>query len=295
MRVVIALVFDDVKSLVVLALLLVACDQQSGGGGGGSAAARRTESGTRKGSAGGFSSTLSAELAKQGVEPAAVAGAPAPKPAPAATGSASATTTVAAGSSAPVVAGSATPTTTAQAPATQTPATTAQTPATQTPAATTTTAGKAPTPATDSRAVMKPSAEIAAIKFDLEPNWERDLGEAGTFSIVVKVPNTTNETRVFSVRYGYEDQTAPPDCDGYRKFLEDKKTMTVTLNRQRGAACYIEGTQGGVAVFRYLLTYGGRRLMCSGSLYKDPASTALGDLRDKVLMQAKKICETLAL
>jgi hypothetical protein len=141
---------------------------------------------------------------------------------------------------------------------------------------------------------VKPSAELAAIKFDLEPNWDRDLGEAGTFSLVVKVPNT-NEQRVFSVRYGYEDQSAPPDCDGYRKFLDDKKVMTVTLNRQRGAACYIEGNQGGVAVFRYLLTYGGKRLMCSGSLYKDPASASLGDLRDKVLMQAKKICETLAL
>ena len=141
---------------------------------------------------------------------------------------------------------------------------------------------------------MKPSAELAAIKFDLEPNWDRDLGEAGTFSLVVKVPNT-NEQRVFRVRYGYEDQSAPPDCDGYRKFLDDKKVMTVTLNRQRGAACYIEGSQGGVAVFRYLLTYGGKRLMCSGSLYKDPASASLGDLRDKVLMQAKKICETLAL
>jgi hypothetical protein len=44
-----------------------------------------------------------------------------------------------------------------------------------------------------------------------------------------------------------------------------------------------------------LQTYGGKRLLCHGSLYKDPASAALGDLRDKVLMQAKKICETLAL
>jgi hypothetical protein len=155
-------------------------------------------------------------------------------------------------------------------------------------------AGAPPTPASDNRTPVKPSAELAAIKFDLEPNWDRDLGEAGTFSLVVKVPNT-NDQRVFSVHYGYEDQAAPPDCDGYRKFLDDKKVMTVTLNRQRGAACYIEGNQGGVAVFRYLLTYGGKRLMCSGSLYKDPASASLGDLRDKVLMQAKKICETLAL
>jgi hypothetical protein len=140
------------------------------------------------------------------------------------------------------------------------------------------------------RKPVKPSAEIAAIKIDLEPNWDRDYGEAGTFSLVVKVPNT-NDTRVFGARYGYEDPAAPVDCDQYRKFLEDKKVMTVTLNRQRGGACYIESKDS----FRYLVNFGGKRLMCSGSLYKDAASTALGDLRDKVLMQAKKICETLAL
>ena len=50
---------------------------------------------------------------------------------------------------------------------------------------------------------------------DLEPNWERDLGEAGTFSLVVKVQNT-DETRVFLARYGYEDDAAPVDCDLYR-------------------------------------------------------------------------------
>ena len=130
---------------------------------------------------------------------------------------------------------------------------------------------------------------------DLEPNWERDLGEAGTFSLVVKVQNT-DETRVFLARYGYEDDAAPVDCDHYRKYLEDNKVMTVTLNRQRGAACYIEGNEGSAGMaFRYLVTYGGKHLLCRGSLYKDAASSALGDLRDKVLMQAKKICETLAL
>jgi hypothetical protein len=145
------------------------------------------------------------------------------------------------------------------------------------------------------RSYVKPSADIAAIKLDLEPNWDRDVGEAGTFSLVVKLPNT-NDTRLFSVKYGYEDQNAPQDCDAYRKFLQDSKLMNVTLNRQRGAACYIEGSdQGGAMAFRYLVTYGGKRLMCHGSLYKDGASAALGDLRDKVLMQAKKICESLAL
>jgi hypothetical protein len=303
-------------------LLVAACDQQGGSGGNGSAAARRSESGTRHGSAGGFSATLSAELAKQGVEPAAVAGAPAAKPA-VPTGSAATTggSAAATGGSAAAVAAANTPspgntqatntatantatvntTTTNAAIANKTAASSgANGVAPATPAANNATptntakAGAPPTPASDNRTPVKPSAELAAIKFDLEPNWDRDLGEAGTFSLVVKVPST-NEQRVFSVHYGYEDQAAPPDCDGYRKFLDDKKVMTVTLNRQRGAACYIEGNQGGVAVFRYLLTYGGKRLMCSGSLYKDPASASLGDLRDKVLMQAKKICETLAL
>ena len=101
---------------------------------------------------------------------------------------------------------------------------------------------------------------------------------------------------MFSVRYGYEDPAAPLDCDGYKKFLEDRGAMKVSLNRQRGAACYIEGTdKGGMLAYRFLLTYGGKRLMCHGSLYKDGTSAALGDLRDKVLMQAKKICESLAL
>ena len=158
-----------------------------------------------------------------------------------------------------------------------------------------TSAADVPVPAkVGKRAYVKPSADLAAIKFDLEPNWERDVGEAGTFSLVVKVPGG-NDTRVFSVRYGYEDPTAPFDCDGYRKFLDDKKTMTVTLNRQRSGACYVEGTAKGVASFRYLVSYGGKLLTCQGSLYKDAASASLGDLRDKVLMQAKKICETLAL
>ncbi len=154
-------------------------------------------------------------------------------------------------------------------------------------------AGAVAAPAAN-RVHVKPSAELAAIKFDLEPNWERDVGEAGTFSLVVKLPN--GEQRVFAVRYGYEDPAAPFDCDQYRKFLDENKVMTVTLNRQRGAACYIEGTEKtGIASYRYLVNFGGKRLVCSGSLYKDSASSSLGDLRDKVLMQAKKICETLAL
>ena len=74
------------------------------------------------------------------------------------------------------------------------------------------------------------------------------------------------------------------------------KILTVDLNRQRGSAWYLQGTDGtGAPAFRYLVNYGGKKLVCGGLLYKDAASNQLGDLRDKVIIQAKEICETLAL
>ncbi|HTL34065.1 MAG TPA: hypothetical protein VL326_13140 [Kofleriaceae bacterium] len=312
------------RSWPALLLALAACDALGAGGGGGGSATKMTESGTKHGSAGGFSAQLSSELGKQGVEAASIGNpGPAPKTAPA-TGSAgseaqapatgSATKVAVADVPAPANDTKAAPADTKAAPADTkaAPADTKPAPADTKPAPADTKLGdtKLATPATGqavatqtaaapatkgiaNRVPVKPSGEQAQIKFDLEPNWERDVGEAGTFSLVVKVPNT-EEQRVFYARYSFEDQAAPNDCDSYRKFLEDKKILTVTLNRQRGAACYIEGTDGsGVANYRYLVTYSGKRLLCTGSLYKDQA--ALGDLRDKVLMQAKKICETLAL
>jgi hypothetical protein len=142
---------------------------------------------------------------------------------------------------------------------------------------------------------MKPSAEQAAIKMDLEPNWDRDVGEAGTISFVLKVPNS-EATRLFSFHYGVDPATAPADRDAYIKWLADQKILNVTLNRQRGAAWYLEGTDGsGAPAFRTRVTYGGKQLICYGSLYKDGASNQLGDLRDKVVMAAKKICETMSL
>lgn len=155
-------------------------------------------------------------------------------------------------------------------------------------------AGPARPPAT--RHKVKPSADVAAIKFDLEPNWDRDLDTAGTISFVLNVPNST-DTRLFVFSYGYDFADAPADRETYKTYLADHKVMTVTLDRQRGAAWYLEGTDGtGVPMFRTVVLFGGKRLVCGGSLYKDKASTALGaDLRDKVVAAAKKICETLAL
>jgi len=143
--------------------------------------------------------------------------------------------------------------------------------------------------------VVKPSAELAAIKLSLSPNWDRDVGEAATISLVVKVPGK-EETKVFAFRYGYEDPKAPADRDAYKKWLADSKILTVSVDRQRGAAWYLEGVDGaGAPAFRFLVNYGGKKLVCGGLLYKDAASSKLGDIRDKTVIQAKEICESVAL
>jgi hypothetical protein len=145
------------------------------------------------------------------------------------------------------------------------------------------------------RVVVKPSAELAAIKISLSPNWDRDVGEAATISLVVKVPGK-DDTKVFAFRYGYEDPKAPADRDAYKKWLADSKILTVNLDRQRGAAWYLEGVDGaGAPAFRFLVNYGGKKLICGGLLYKDAASSKLGDIRDKTVIQAKEICESVTL
>ena len=143
---------------------------------------------------------------------------------------------------------------------------------------------------------VNPPAEIAAIKLDMEPNWDRDFETAGTISFVLRVPNSS-ESRVFSFNYGYDAPGAPADRDAYKKFLGDRRMLDVTIDRQKGAAWYLEGNDSnGQPAFRYLVLYGGKRLVCYGSLFKTREATALGpDLRDKVVSAAKKICETIAL
>jgi hypothetical protein len=136
------------------------------------------------------------------------------------------------------------------------------------------------------------SGDLAAIKISLLPNWVRDVDEAGTISLTVTV-QSRNEVATFRFHYGYDLAGAPNDRDQYKKFLMEQKAMAVTADRQRGAAWYLEGVDSdGKASFRFLTTYGGKRLVCYGSLYKD---SSLGDIRDEVIIQAKKICETLAL
>lgn len=130
--------------------------------------------------------------------------------------------------------------------------------------------------------------ELAAIKLTLQANWDRDVVEAGSLSLYEKNSNAT-----FKFNYGYEDAKAPTEREAYKKFLADGGLLTVRADRQSGAAWYLEGTDAtGHAAFRIVVKYGGKRLICYGSLYKD---SGLGDLRDSVLIQAKQICEGIQL
>jgi hypothetical protein len=268
----------------VLALLLIAACSKSGGGGGTGSAAPAAPGSAAPRKGGGFSASLSAELSKEGSGSAAAAGSAGSAVAAAPVGSNAGSNAVAMAKPADTKASPTNPTPTNPAPTTPSP--TKPTPA----------APSNPSPAaTASRTPVKPPPEIAAIKMDLEPNWFRDLGEAATISFVLDVPNT-GQTKLFAFHYGYDPASAPADRDAYKKWLADQKILNVTLDRQRGAAWYLEGTDGnGAPAFRYRITYGGKQLICYGSLYKDAASNPLGDLRDKVVMAGKKICETLTL
>lgn len=142
------------------------------------------------------------------------------------------------------------------------------------------------------RPVIAMTAELKAIKLSLLPNWERDTLEPATISLLVNV-QSRDVKETFKFHYGYEDAKAPTDREAFKKYLADAKIMKVTIDRQRGSAWYLEGTDAnGHVAFRLIVTYGGKRLYCGGSSYKD---NNLGDIRDEVVMQAKKICETVSL
>ena len=252
---------------VVLGLLaagaLGACDKA--GDAGDIAQETKTGTDTQKGSAGGFSAGLSADLAKASPGSGRSPATPEPAgsgsaPAPAAAGSGS-------GSAAPIVAEAGSGS--AKAPETG--------PIIETPAP---------------RPVVEMTAEMKAIKLSLQPNWDRDKVGAGTISLEVNV-QSRDVKALFKFNYGYDDPKAPTDREAYKKFLADSKQMTVTTDRQRGAAWYLEGTDpAGRGMFRLIVIYGGKRLICGGSTYKE---SDLGDIRDEVVIQAKKICETIAL
>jgi hypothetical protein len=146
---------------------------------------------------------------------------------------------------------------------------------------------------TPSKGPVTVPAELKAVNINLLPNWDRDVEGAGTISFIVKIPGK-QETATFVFRYGLEDAKAPADRDAYKKWLADNKIFTSKDDRQKGAAWYLEGIDGptGRPAFRMVVLYGGKRLICGGTLYKE---SPLGDLRDQVIIQAKQICESVTL
>jgi hypothetical protein len=285
-------IVDDVRALIACAL--VACNSTSGGNvapaGGSGSATGSTLALAKPGSGGGFAASLTAEIAEDNGNGSA---APAQTPTPAATGSAAPTPPPASGSAATgPIADSAPP----QTPNAPTAGIDKTAPVTNHDISKADTNASGPPKPSEKYVHVNPPGDVAAIKLDMEPNWDRDFETAGTISFVLRVPGSA-ETRVFSFNYGYDFPGAPNDRDAYKKFLADRRVLDVTLDRQKGAAWYLEGNDdGGQPAFRYLVLYGGKRLVCYGSLYKTREATALGpDLRDKVVSAAKKICETIAL
>jgi hypothetical protein len=272
------------------ALLLVACNSSGGGTIAAPPAGSAAPAAAAHGSGGSFTASLTAEIAADNGTPAAPAGSPPVPSAPVApAGSASGPSPAAAGSG---LADSAPPTT---GPAAG-PVIDKTSPVTNHDISKSDTGAAGPPRPGDKYVHVAPPPDIAAIKLDKEPNWDRDFATAGTISFVLRVPSS-GDTRVFSFNYGYDYPGAPSDRDAYKKFLGDRRVLDVTLDRQKGAAWYLEGNDAaGQPAFRYLVLYGGKRLVCGGSLYKTREATALGpDLRDKVVSTAKKICETIAL
>ncbi len=142
-----------------------------------------------------------------------------------------------------------------------------------------------------------PSAEQASIKLTLAPGWARDLGEAGTISVFLALAQRgVGVDTNFVFQYGIEKSGAPKDREAYKTWLAAENIMTVSRDRQRGAAWFLEGkSPTGSAMFRYQVRYGGKFLICGGSLYKDGEPAKLGKFRDAVMIQVEKICETITL
>ena len=144
---------------------------------------------------------------------------------------------------------------------------------------------------------VTPPAEIAAIKLTLAPGWARDLGEAGTISVFLALAQRgVGVDTDFVFHYGIEKPGAPKDREAYKTWLAAENIMTVSRDRQRGAAWFLEGkSPTGSAMFRYQVRYGGKFLICGGSLYKDGEPAKLGKFRDAVMIQVEKICESMTL
>ncbi len=128
------------------------------------------------------------------------------------------------------------------------------------------------------------------IKFEKLPDgWEAGAGKLDTFEAVndSKFPGGDNATFIFE--YGLDAKDLPVDPKEYAAVLEKSGAMEkVTKNEKTANGHYYESE----GAFRYVIVVGDKRIHCGGSLYKNDDYNTIPKVRDKVIAEAKKICQT---
>ncbi len=127
------------------------------------------------------------------------------------------------------------------------------------------------------------------IKFDKLPDgWEAGAGKLDTFEAVndTKFP-VDNATFIFE--YGLDAKDLPTDPKEYAAVLEKSGVLEkITKNEKTANGHYYESADA----FRYVIVTGDKRIHCGGSLYKSEDYDKIPKVRDKVIAEAKKICQT---
>ncbi len=130
------------------------------------------------------------------------------------------------------------------------------------------------------------------IKFDnLTGGWQAGDGKLDTFEAVNESEfPVDNATFVFE--YGLDSKDLPADPKEYAAVLEKSGVMEKIVKQEKTAnGHYYESAHG----FRYVINAGDKRIHCGGPLYNDDAHKdyeKIPKVRDKVVAEAKKICQT---
>lgn len=130
------------------------------------------------------------------------------------------------------------------------------------------------------------------IKFEKLPDgWESGGGKLDTFEAVneSKFP-VDNATFIFE--YGLDSKDLPADPKEYAAVLEKSGAMEkITKSEKTANGHYYESAHA----FRYVVVAGDKRIHCGGPLYNDSAHKdydTIPKVREKVIADAKKICQT---
>lgn len=125
------------------------------------------------------------------------------------------------------------------------------------------------------------------ITFDkLTDTWQASGGQLDTYEAVneSKFP-VDNASFIFE--YGLDAADMPADPKAYAAVL-DKAGMKVIKFEKTPNGHYFESDDA----FRYVIVAGDRRIHCGGSLYKNDDYDKIPKIRDRVVGEAKRICQT---